>query len=260
MDKLFQLRAGMTMTTEKFQLLWRAAAQAGVAAHAARDGSGRLGAGCVRGSHAPRGRHLHKLTDMKNLVLAGGVALNCVGNGRILREGPFENIWIQPAAGDAGGALGVAQLIWHHVLDSPRKANKTDSQPGSMLGPRLGRDLLEFSTNRRDLSRYRRPGNLLDRVAEMMAQEKVVGWLQDRMEFGPRALGLARSSAMRAPHDAAGDEPQDQVPRVVPTFAPAVLRENASEYFDIPAPSRAPTCCWSPKSPSPSATTPAPHR
>src|SRR6185436_17685889 len=80
-------------------------------------------------------RHLHTLTKSKNLVMAGGVALNCVGNGRILREGPFENIWVQPAAGDAGGALGVAQLIWHHVLSEPRTVGAGDSLHGSLLGP-----------------------------------------------------------------------------------------------------------------------------
>src|SRR6516162_643304 len=85
-------------------------------------------------------RHVYDVTRMKNLCLAGGVALNCVGNGRILREGPFDNVWVQPAAGDAGGALGVALLIWHHVLAQPRHVNDRDSQSGSLLGPRFSDD------------------------------------------------------------------------------------------------------------------------
>src|SRR5262249_56579157 len=90
-------------------------------------------------------RHLHKLTGMRNLALAGGVALNCVGNGKILREGPFENIWIQPAAGDAGGALGVALLIWHHILAQPPVLDAADSQSGSLLGPRFGdQEIIDF--------------------------------------------------------------------------------------------------------------------
>ena len=84
--------------------------------------------------------HVHSLTGMKNLCLAGGVALNCVANGRILREGPFEDIWIQPAAGDAGGALGVALLIWHQLLDKPRVPRSGDSQSGSLLGPRFSEE------------------------------------------------------------------------------------------------------------------------
>src|SRR6185312_10883450 len=88
-------------------------------------------------------RHVHERTGMKNLCLAGGVALNCVGNGRVLREGPFENIWIQPAAGDAGGALGVALFIWHQLLDQPRTAQPRDSQSGSLLGPAFNDDEID---------------------------------------------------------------------------------------------------------------------
>src|SRR5579864_7255400 len=139
-------------------------------------------------------RHVHTETGMKKLCLAGGVALNCVANGRILREGPFDDLWIQPAAGDAGGALGVTLFIWHQLLDKPRVPNRLDAQRGSYLGPRFADDEI-----RRFLdgvgARYRYydgEEDLCDAVADLIAGEKVVGWLAGRMEFGPRALG-ARS-------------------------------------------------------------------
>ena len=139
---------------------------------------------------------------MKNLCLAGGVALNCVGNGRILREGPFEKLWIQPAAGDAGGALGAALFIWHQLLGKPAPARTAaTAQHGSLLGPAVLR--------RRDPRRSSTPAapstatsptsrRLCGHVAELLAAEKVVGWFQGRMEFGPRALGAAASSATPA--------------------------------------------------------------
>ena len=179
-------------------------------------------------------RHVHALTGMKDLCLAGGVALNCVGNGRILREGPFERIWIQPAAGDAGGALGVALLIWHQLLDQPRQANPADSQSGSHLGPcfesleiravldREGAVYEEFSDE----------DALLDRVTDLMVEEKVVGWMQGRMEFGPRALGArsiigdARSTQMQSVMNLKIKFRESFRP-----FAPSVMEEHASEYF-----------------------------
>lgn len=181
-------------------------------------------------------RHLHKLTKMKNLVMAGGVALNCVGNGRILRDGPFENLWIQPAAGDAGGALGVALLIWHHVLSQPRRANKDDSQSGSLLGP-------EFSDEetRRFLDgaaacyhTYVNEAELLDRVADLMTAEKVVGWVHGRMEFGPRALG-ARSiiGDPRSPKMQSTMNLKIKFRESFRPFAPCVLREDMAEYFEL---------------------------
>src|SRR5580704_8801503 len=151
-------------------------------------------------------RHVHAETGMKNLCLAGGVALNCVANGRILREGPFEELWIQPAAGDAGGALGVALFIWHQLLDRPRVANRLDSQRGSYLGPRFADDEIRQFLDRVG-ARYRYIENedeLCDTVAGLIANEKVIGWLQGRMEFGPRALGSrsilgdARSEQMQS--------------------------------------------------------------
>ena len=132
-------------------------------------------------------RHLHQQTGMSNLCLAGGVALNCVGNGRILREGPFENVWIQPAAGDAGGALGVALLIWHQLLDKPRTAEQPDSQRASLLGPSFDDEQIAAFLDQTGAVYERMPDDqaLCDRGAELIASEHVVGWFQGRMEFGP---------------------------------------------------------------------------
>lgn len=181
--------------------------------------------------------HVHQLTKSKNLVMAGGVALNCVGNGRIVREGPFENIWVQPASGDAGGALGVAQLIWHHVLSMPRTVKSTDSQSGSYLGPRFKTaDIArELDAAGAKYHIYENEAELLDRVAELIEGEKAIGWVQDRMEFGPRALG-ARSIL--------GDARSEKMQQVMNLkikfresfrpFAPSVLREDCTKYFDLP--------------------------
>jgi len=182
-------------------------------------------------------RHVHAETGMKNLCVAGGVMLNCVGNGRILREGPFENIWIQPAAGDAGGALGAALLIWHQLLDHPRTPDPTDSQRGSLLGPRFGRaDIRAFLD--RIGAKYEIVDDeerLCDTVADLLAEQKVVGWMQGRMEFGPRALGSrsilgdARSREMQSLMNLKIKFRESFRP-----FAPSVLSERAHDYFDLP--------------------------
>ena len=136
-------------------------------------------------------RTVHRQTGLEQLCLAGGVALNCVGNGRILREGPFKQIWIQPAAGDAGGALGVAQLVWHRQFRAPRNSCGTrDGMKGAYLGPRFSREEIEQFL-RDSGARYRDPGReaLLRETAALLGSEKTVGWFSGRMEFGPRALG-----------------------------------------------------------------------
>jgi carbamoyltransferase len=181
-------------------------------------------------------RHVHSLTGMRYLCLAGGVALNCVGNGRILRDGPFEDIWIQPAAGDAGGALGVALFIWHQLLGKPRAPVQSDSQKGSLLGP-------SFSTAeiRRFLdgvgAKYREfesDDALCDQVCEIMMREQVVGWFNGRMEFGPRALGGrsilgdARSPKMQSVMNLKIKFRESFRP-----FAPAVLQERVGDYFGM---------------------------
>jgi carbamoyltransferase len=181
-------------------------------------------------------RHVHRETGMSSLCLAGGVALNCVANGRILREGPFEKIWIQPAAGDAGGALGVALLIWHQLLGKPRRTRPEDGQHGSLLGPRFTNDRVrEFLDAQGAVYRpFDEEDRLLAYVVDLLASDKVVGWMQGRMEFGPRALG-SRSVL----GDARSDRMQQRMNLKIKfresfrPFAPAVLRDRASEYFDL---------------------------
>jgi carbamoyltransferase len=181
-------------------------------------------------------RHAHALTGKKNLCLAGGVALNCVGNGVILREGPFERIWIQPAAGDAGGALGAAQFVWHHLLGKPRTVKPSDSQRGSLLGPRYeSKDIKSFLDGQGVVyEECATEDALADRTAELIEQENVIGWFQGPMEFGPRALGSrsiigdARSPKMQSVMNLKIKFRESFRP-----FAPIVLREDASEYFDI---------------------------
>ncbi|HZU84804.1 MAG TPA: carbamoyltransferase N-terminal domain-containing protein, partial [Polyangiaceae bacterium] len=137
-------------------------------------------------------RHVHRETGAKKLCLAGGVALNCVGNGRILRDGPFDDVWIQPAAGDAGGALGVALFIWHQLLGRPRTvAASADAQRGSLLGPSFTPQQIEAFLDGIN-AKYRRFDDeqaLCDHVADCLGRGEVVGWFQGRMEYGPRALG-----------------------------------------------------------------------
>jgi carbamoyltransferase len=182
------------------------------------------------------GRHLHAQTGQKNLVLAGGVALNCVANGRLLREGPFESIWIQPAAGDAGGALGGALFVWYQLLEKPRAPKGQDSQKGSFLGPRFSRDAIERFLTAKGVS-YHRFGDedtLLDHVVELLAQGKVVGWFHGRMEFGPRALG-ARSilGDPRSPRMQATMNLKIKFRESFRPFAPCVLAEHAHEWFGL---------------------------
>ena len=181
-------------------------------------------------------RHVHAQTGMSNLCLAGGVALNCVGNGRVLREGPFDKLWIQPAAGDAGGALGVAQFIWHQLLDQPRTVQAHDNQLGSLLGPEFSADEIKtfFDSVGAKYRYFENEDEFEDYVAKLLANEKVVGWMQGRMEFGPRALG-GRSIL----GDARSTEMQSVMNRKVKfresfrPFAPSVLREHVDEYFEM---------------------------
>ena len=181
-------------------------------------------------------RHIHERTGMTNLCLAGGVALNCVGNGRILREGPFERLWIQPAAGDAGGALGTALFIWHQLLGNPRRTRKPDGQRGSLLGPAFSKDQIEaFLESTGSIYRYLAEDDELDsEIVSLIEDEKVVGLFQGRMEFGPRALGCrsiigdARSRHMQSVMNLKIKFRESFRP-----FAPIVLRERVSEYFEM---------------------------
>jgi carbamoyltransferase len=181
-------------------------------------------------------RRVHAETGSKNLCLAGGVALNCVGNGRILREGPFERIWIQPAAGDAGGALGVALFIWHQLLGNERRVEAPDGQRASLLGPRFTNSQIERFLSERGAVYHRidDEGELIGRIVNLITDEKVVGLLQGRMEFGPRALGCrsiigdARSRSMQSVMNLKIKFRESFRP-----FAPIVLRERVSEYFEM---------------------------
>lgn len=180
--------------------------------------------------------HAYRVSGSRNLVLSGGVALNCVANGRILREGPFERIWVQPAAGDAGGALGAALLAWHHMLGQERHVNDRDSQRGSLLGPAFDNDEIRVYLDSVG-ARYdfiEEEAELIDAVAGLMAEEKVIGWFHGRMEYGPRALGArsiigdARSTTMQQTMNLKIKFRESFRP-----FAPCVLREHAHEIFDM---------------------------
>ena len=181
-------------------------------------------------------KHVHSVTGMKNLCLAGGVALNCVANGILLREGPFERIWIQPAAGDAGGALGSALYAWYKYLGNPRKADpKRDMQKGSYLGPKFGDDdIRNFLDERKIKYTEYSNGDIPAKVADLLADEKVVGWFSGRMEFGPRALGArsiigdSRSSKMQSIMNLKIKYRESFRP-----FAPTVLEDRISDYFEI---------------------------
>lgn len=182
------------------------------------------------------GSHIRKTTGQKNLCLAGGVALNCVANGKLYKSGCFDNIWIQPAAGDAGGALGAALATWYKYLGNERTVETDDDfQSGSYLGPSFSDEEIGEYLKKNNIPFKRMEGaELTDTVADLIAQESVVGWFQGRMEFGPRALG-GRSIL--------GDARSPKMQKVMNLkikfregfrpFAPSVLSEKASEYFEI---------------------------
>jgi carbamoyltransferase len=182
------------------------------------------------------GRHVHAQVGLKDLVLAGGVALNCVANGRLLREGPFRDMWIQPAAGDAGGCLGAALFVWHQLLDKPRCPESRDCQQGSFLGPRFGSKEVERFLCEEGVAfeRFEDDAALLRRVAQQLADGKIVGWFRGRMEFGPRALGARsilgdpRSTTMQATMNVKIKFRESFRP-----FAPCVLQEHAHDWFGL---------------------------
>jgi carbamoyltransferase len=177
-------------------------------------------------------RDLHQRTGMKNLCMAGGVALNCVSNGRIIREGPFENLWVQPAAGDAGGALGVALFIDNCVLDNPRKTRMDHA----FWGPSFSDEAIQRTLDARGV-KYRslaRNEMIAETARRLSDDQAVVGWFQGRLEWGPRSLGGRSILA-----DARNEENWKRVNLKIKfresfrPFAPAVIAEKASEWFDI---------------------------
>jgi carbamoyltransferase len=181
-------------------------------------------------------KHIHKETGQQRLCLAGGVALNCVANGRLLREGPFKDIWIQPASGDAGGALGAALFAWHQYAGNNRTANgATDALCGSYLGPEFTDDDIEAFLKGRGLPAEKMaPAETARTVADLIAAEKVIGWFQGKMEFGPRALG-ARSiiGDARSPRMQEIMNLKIKFRESFRPFAPSVLSEKASDYFEL---------------------------
>jgi len=181
-------------------------------------------------------KYAHEQTRSHALVMAGGVALNCVANGRLLREGPFDNIWIQPASGDAGGALGAALFAWHQLLEKPRVVRKPDSQRGSLLGPAFSSEYVREFLDHEGAIYEHHPDEmqLCRRIAELLATEHVVGHMAGPAEFGPRALGSrsilgdARSSTMQSVMNLKIKFRESFRP-----FAPAILREHVHEYFEM---------------------------
>lgn len=181
-------------------------------------------------------RHIKKETGQKYLCLAGGVALNCVSNGKLLRAGLFEDVWIQPASGDAGGALGAALFAWHQYLGNDRTADgKKDVQQGSYLGPAFSSDDIRGYLEKNDIPYHElSDGEIPKKISDLIASEKVIGWFEGRMEFGPRALG-SRSII----GDARSPEMQETMNLKIKfresfrPFAPSVLADKVSEYFGI---------------------------
>ncbi|MCA8971512.1 MAG: carbamoyltransferase [Planctomycetes bacterium] len=180
-------------------------------------------------------RHAHERTKLSKLCLAGGVALNCVANGRLLREGPFDDVWIQPAAGDAGGALGAALFVWHHVLGNERESSrKTDAQSGSLLGPEPdAEDIATFLNGVGAVAtRYDSQDRRADVIAGLLAEGKVVGRMSGRMEFGPRALG--NRSILGDPRSPSMQRTMNlkiKFRESFRPFAPSVLTERAHDWF-----------------------------
>ncbi len=233
----FDYCAGLTMTNKRFEELFRGPPRKPESPLTQREMDlARSLQEVTEGVMLRMARHIHKETGQKNLCLAGGVALNCVGNGRILRQGPFKDIWIQPAAGDAGGALGAALFVWYQYLENSRIAyGIKDSQRGSYLGPEFENGYISdyIETNNipyAELSDKEIP----EKIADLIADQKVIGWFQGRMEFGPRALGNrsiigdARSPKMQEIMNLKIKFRESFRP-----FAPSVIKERASDFFEI---------------------------
>lgn len=235
--KYFNYCVGLTMTNRKFDKLFGAPARKPESRVTQREMDLARSVQDVTEEIMIRmARHVRKVTGQRNLVLAGGSALNCVANGKILREGIFDHIWIQPAAGDAGGALGAALFVWHHYLENERHANnQQDSQSASYLGPDFNEDEILAFLNKHEIPYEKKPiKEIPDTVAELIDSQKVIGWFQGRMEFGPRALGSrsiigdSRSTEMQSIMNLKIKYRESFRP-----FAPSVLEEHVSEYFEI---------------------------
>ena len=235
--KYFNYCAGLTMTNRKFDKLFGGSPRKPESDVTQRDMDLACSIQDVTEEVMLRmARHIHRETKQKNLCLAGGVALNCVGNGKILREGPFDNIWIQPAAGDAGGALGAALFVWYQYLDNQRIVDgQKDFMKASCLGPEFSSSQLIHYLNSNNITYEELSSEQIPmRIADLIAAQKTIGWFQGRMEFGPRALGArsiigdARSSQMQEIMNLKIKFRESFRP-----FAPSVLREKAADYFNL---------------------------
>ncbi len=235
--KYFNYAQGLTMTSPKFDALFGGPPRRSESTITQREMDLAASIQNVTEEIVLRmARTARALTGSRNLVLAGGVALNCVANGVLLREKIFDHIWIPSAAGDAGGALGAALFAQFHLLDLERKANPHDSLKGALLGPRFSNEEIRAFLDEKKIAHHfiADEAELLTKTVEAMREEKVVGWFQDRMEFGPRALGArsiigdARSSAMQSQMNLRIKFRESFRP-----FAPSCLIEDAPEFFDL---------------------------
>lgn len=234
--KYFNYCAGLTMTNRHFHKLFGGRPRKPESRLTQRDMDlARSAQDVTEDAMLKMAKYIHQFTGEENLTLAGGVTLNCVGNGKILRESQFKNIWIQPAAGDAGGALGAALFAWHQYLGNERKANGKDSQKGSYLGPGYKTaEITKFLKDKNVPYTEIEKESIPERVADLIAEGKVIGWFQGRMEFGPRALG-ARSII----GDARSPKMQEIMNLKIKfresfrPFAPSVLEEKSSQYFEL---------------------------
>ena len=234
--RYFNYANGLTMTNERFAALFGGPAREAESPVTQREMDIAASIQAVTEEVVLRlGETVHRELGMERLCLAGGVALNCVANGLLLRDGPFSDIWIQPAAGDAGGAVGAALSVWYEYLDNSRNANGGDYMAGAYLGPAFsGADIR--AALEAENAVYTEVGDeeLMPRLAEVLAGESVVGWFQGRMEFGPRALGGRsiigdpRSRSMQSVMNLKIKYRESFRP-----FAPSVLAERVSEYFEI---------------------------
>jgi carbamoyltransferase len=235
--KYFDYCAGLTMTNDRFAELFGRPARQPESALSQMDMDLARSVQDVTEEVVLRMvKHVHGQTGQKKLCMAGGVALNCVANGRILRESAFEDLWVQPAAGDAGGALGAALFTWHQYLGKPKKSTKGyDLQKGSYLGPEFSADFIREYLERNNISYTEfKEEEIPEKIADQIADQKVVGWFQGRMEYGPRALGHrsiigdARSAKMQEIINLKIKYRESFRP-----FAPSVLKERAADYFEI---------------------------
>jgi carbamoyltransferase len=232
----FNYCAGLTMTNERFHALFGGPPREPESRLRQKDMDLAASIQAVTEDVMLRlARRAHAKTGKRQLCMAGGVALNCVANGRILREGPYDGLWIQPAAGDAGGALGAALFAWHQISGNPRDNRDRDTMRGALLGPEytneeIGAYLERVGAPAECLS----DSALVDRVARLVAEEKVIAWFHGRMEFGPRALG-ARSiiGDARSPRMQAVMNKKIKFREGFRPFAPCVLYDRVKEYFDL---------------------------